>query len=126
MNRITTVLLGVLFLASCSKDADNVINVELEGKWTLTNASCFCAFGPNTDFSVHKITFEGSTLIVNNSGEPQFLSNAAGSYTVEGNLITLSNGTQFRYVINGDTMTMTFVDNPGIADDELVLAYSKG
>tara|TARA_R110002167_G_scaffold134051_15_gene319425 strand:- start:762 stop:1142 length:381 start_codon:yes stop_codon:yes gene_type:complete len=126
MNRITTILLAVLFLVSCSKDYDDVINVDLEGKWTLTEAYCYCAFNDTTDFSVHKIIFEGSTLMVKNSGDPKFLNDASGSYQVDGNLISLPNGSKFRYAINGDVLTLIFVDNPNIADDELTLAYRRG
>jgi hypothetical protein len=126
MNRITTIFLAVLFLVSCTKDNDDVVHVELEGKWTLTSASCFCAFDPNTDFSANKITFKGSTLVVNNAEDLAFLGSSGNyTYTVEGNLISLPNGRQFRYVIKGSTLTLTFVDNPGVADDELSLSYLR-
>ncbi len=125
MNRITTILLLALVLVSCSKDNEGVINVGLEGKWTLTNASCFCGFDQNSDFSVHKITFTGSNLTVENSADPKFLTDASGSYSVEGNLISLSNSAQFRYMIDGSDLTLTFVDNLQIADDELVLQYGR-
>ncbi len=125
MKRITTILLLLLFMASCTKDNDDVINVELEGKWVLNDVSCYCAFGENPDFSAHKITFEGSDLMVENTGEFEFLNNAAGSYTVDGNLITLKNGSQYSYVIEGTTLKLTYVDNPGIADDEVLLVYVR-
>jgi len=125
MKRIAAILVLFVVIASCTKDNDDVINTELEGKWTLTNVSCFCGFGQNPDFSSHKIIFEGSTLNVENSGENQFLTNAAGSYTVAGNLITLKNGAQYTYVIKGDTLELTFVDNPQIADDEIFFQYIK-
>lgn len=126
MKRINTILLllGIL-MTSCSKDNDDIINVELEGKWTLTNASCFCDFDSNTDFSVHKIAFEKSNLIVTNSGNPQFLTNASGIYTVSGNLITLHNGAQYKYVLKGNNLELTYVDEPNTADDELFLVYEK-
>jgi hypothetical protein len=112
-------------MASCSKDNDDIINVELEGKWILTDAACFCGFEPATDFSVHQITFYGSILTVTNSGQPQFLVGDSGSYIVNGNLITLHNGAQFTYVVKNDVLELTFVDNPNVADDELFLVYEK-
>ena len=123
--RITAILLFALLFVSCSKDNDDIINVELEGRWTLTNALCFCGFEPNTDFSTHKITFEKSNLTVANSGNLQFLNGASGNYTVDGNLITLKNGNQYKYVVKGNILELTFVDEPGIADDELFLIYEK-
>lgn len=125
MKPITTLLLAALFMVSCSKDNDDVINVELEGQWELSDAICFCFFGENPDFSTHKISFEGSTLAITNSGEYEFLTNAEGSYEVSGNLITLSNGNQYRYSMDGDTLTLTFVDKQEIADDELTLLYIR-
>jgi len=112
-------------LASCSKDNDDIINTELEGKWILTNASCFCYFDENPDFSTHKVTFSGSNLEVENSGNMQFLTNAAGSYTVNGNVISFMNEQQFTYVLKGDILELTFVDNPNLADDEMFLEYLK-
>ncbi len=114
-----------LFLASCTKDHDDVINVELEGKWVLTDVSCFCGFGEGYDFSGHKIIFKASDLSIENSGEYEFLNNASGSYTVDGNLITLNNGKQYTYVIEGTTLKLTYVDDPGIADDEVLMVYVR-
>lgn len=126
MRRIATILLAVFTFVSCTKDNNDVINTELEGKWTLTNASCFCGFGENPNFDKHKITFAGSNLNVENSGENQFLTHAAGAYTVNGNVITLKNGQQYTYVIKENKLELTFVDEPNIADDELFLEYVRG
>lgn len=112
-------------MTACSKDQDDTINVELEGKWILTNALCYCGFDSSTDFSVHKIAFEKSNLLVTNSGSLKFLMNASGTYTVSGNLITLHNGSQYKYVLKGNNLELTFVDQPNIADDELFLVYEK-
>ncbi len=118
-----TLALVCFVFVSCTKDNDDIINTELEGKWTLTNASCFCGFGDNPDFSGHKITFQGSMLNVENSGEFKFLTDASGEYTVDGNLISLKNGRQYTYVIKEGNLQLTYVDNPQIADDELFLEY---
>ncbi|MRI00680.1 hypothetical protein GH721_09100 [Kriegella sp. EG-1] len=125
MKRISTILVLILTLYSCTKENVGVINTELEGKWILTNAACFCYFEDNVDFSAHQITFLGSSLNVENSAEPKFLINANGEYSVEGNIIILDSGAEFSYVVNGDKLELTAVDNPQIADDELVLTYEK-
>jgi hypothetical protein len=125
MRKIATILFAVFIFVSCTKDHNDVINTELEGKWTLTNVSCFCGFGENPNFSNHKITFAGSILNVENSGENQFLTDAAGSYTVNGNVITLKNGQQYTYVIIENKLELTFVDQPNIADDEIFLEYER-
>ncbi len=125
MKRILVLVVLTAFLSSCSNDNDDGISTEFEGKWTLTNVSCFCGFGNNPDFSGHKITFVGNNLEVENTGEFKFLSDADGAYTVQGNLITFQNDRQYTYVVKTDELELTFVDNPQIADDEIFLAYQR-
>lgn len=125
MKKLTLILVLAILMTSCTKDNDDVLNTELEGKWILTNVSCFCGFGDNPDFSGHKITFKSGSVNVENSGEFQFLTNATGIYTVNGNVITLKNGQQYNYVVKSDALELTFVDEPGIADDELFLEYRR-
>ena len=116
----------LVLLTSCSNDTDDNQTTPLEGKWVLTNVSCFCAFGDNPDFSGHALTFEKNVLKVENTGEFKFLINAAGDFTLNGDVITLQNGQQYTYVIKSDMLELTYVDEPGIADDELFLEYKKG
>ena len=126
MKKIYTALFLTFLLVSCSNDNDDGVSTDLEGKWTLTNVSCFCAFGNNPDFSGHKITFVGNNLEVGNTGEFKFLIDAAGAYTTQGNVITLKNGRQYTYVVKTDVLELTFVDNPQIADDEIFMVYKRG
>lgn len=125
MKKVTAILLVIVIFISCTKDNDDVINIELEGKWTLTNVLCYCGFGEDPDFGGHKISFEGSDLKVENTGEFEFLTTAEGAYSVNGNVITLKNGSQYTYVVKGDILKLTYVDEPGIADDEILLEYLK-
>ena len=125
MKRIATILLMTILLISCSNDKENGADTALESQWVLTDVFCFCAFGDNPDFSGHKITFEANVLSVVNSGEFSFLTNASGSYTLVDHLITLNNGSQYTYVIEGASLKLTFVDEPGIADDEVLLVYVR-
>lgn len=123
MKRLFIVLLMAVMVVACSKDDHDS---ELDGRWTLTNVSCFCYFGDDPDFSTHKLVFEGNNLKVENSGEFNFFTNEAGNYTVQGNLITFNNGQQYTYVVNPGVLELTFVDEPGIADDEIFFAYKQG
>ncbi|MEO9893374.1 hypothetical protein [Aurantibacter sp.] len=125
MKKFAVILVFILALFSCTKENVGVINTELEGKWILTNAACYCNFDENVDFGTHQITFLGSRLDVENSAETKFLTNADGEYSVEGNIIVFDSGAQFSYVVNNDKLELTAADNPQIADDELVLSYEK-
>ena len=129
MKKLFTVLFIALLFVSCSNDDNDdsdATPTPLEGKWTLTNASCFCEFGNNPDFSVHQLVFEVKNLIVINSGEFRFLINAECIFNLKSNLITFENGEQYIYEIKSDALSLTFVDDPQIADDELVLNYQQG
>lgn len=126
MKRILIVLLMTVMVVACSKDDDDNGNTVLEGTWTLTNVSCYCYFGDDPDFSGNKLIFEGNNLKVENSGEFNFFTNEAGNYTVQGNVITFNNGQQYTYVVKTGTLELTFVDEPGIADDEISLSYKQG
>ena len=128
MRKITTILLFAILTFSCSTDNqdEGVVNVDLEGSWVLENVSCFCFFEPNMDFGTHSISFSGSKLTVVNEGDNIFLTeNGDYTYTVEGNLITLPNGAQYRYQQEGEELLLSFVDEPQIADDEVSLTYYR-
>ena len=126
MKQTLIVLLMTVMVVACSKDDDDKGNMELDGTWTLTNVSCFCYFGDNPDFSTHKLIFEGNGLEAENTGDFNFFANATGNFTVQGNMITLNNGQQYTYEVKPGILELTFVDEPGIADDEIFFAYKKG
>ena len=125
MKQVYIILALIALLTSCSNDIDDNLTTPLEGKWTLTNVSCFCAFGNNPDFSGHELTFVGNDLEVENTGEFKFLIDAAGAYTIQDNVITLINRSQYTYLVKTDVLELTFVDNPQIADDEIFMVYER-
>ena len=125
MNRLAPLFLATVFVMSCSHDRVDGFDTALEGKWVLSDVYCFCFFGENTDFSGHTITFRKNVIEVENTGEFEFLTNASGSFTIEGNQITLINSAQYTYDIEGSSLRLTFVDDPGIADDEVSMVYVR-
>lgn len=128
MRKITTILLLAILAVSCSADnpEEGVVNVDLEGNWVLENVSCFCFFEPDTDFSTHRISFEGSKLTVTSTDDNFFLmENGKYNYTVAGNLITFPDGAQYRYQIDNQQLQLNFVDDPELADDEVAFTYYK-
>lgn len=125
MKVLSTILLYSVLIFSCSKDNDDVLNTELDGNWTLEDVICYCGFGADTDFSTHQIEFESWQLLVENSGEYEFLSDASGPFTLNAKVITFRNGRQYKYEVEGDTLTLIFVDEPNIADDEVTMVYRR-
>lgn len=126
MRQVFITLTLIALLTSCSNDNDDNLTTPLEGKWTLTNVSCFCGFGENPDFSGHKLTFKNNDLEVENTGEFEYFTNAAGEYAINGNVITFQDGQQYTYVVKLNVLELTYVDEPGIADDEIFMTYKRG
>jgi len=118
---------GVLF--SCEKSNDSSPTPEgLNGTWELQSASCFCFFPDDFDFGAHKIDINSNdgVLTIENSSETSFIAEA-GSYDflVRSGNIVIRNTWEFTFEIKGDTLTLIFVDNPEIADDEISLTYKR-
>jgi len=126
-----TYLLLFTILVSCEKlkEVNQPSSTsELQGKWELKNASCFCFFPDHFDFGAHKLEFDSTAdeLIVENSDDTFFITDA-GTYPIiiEIDRITIKNSIEYNYRIEGKTLILTFIDNPQIADDEILLTYSK-
>ena len=121
-------LLVLLFtIVGCSSD-DDTPNPELGQRWVLNNVVCFCFFGDDFDFTTHKLTFNSTEkkVIIENSEDNPFIAPAGTySYTENGEVIEID-GRQYTYEIKGNTLTMHFVDEPLIADDEITYFYTKG
>ena len=116
-------LLGML---GCSNNDDVGIDPTGE-KWVLNNVSCFCFFEDDFDFSTHTIRFnpDNNTVIVENAESTAFLAPAGTySYSVDGSIITIDDR-KYRYEETGDSLVLTYVDEPTIADDEVSYFYVR-
>ncbi|WP_222981910.1 hypothetical protein [Flagellimonas meishanensis] len=118
-------ILSVFFLAAiCSREEDIVPPGEM---WILDNVVCFCFFGDDYDFSTHSIRFDSgpNTVFIQNDGDNEFLA-PTGSYpySIDGTVITIE-GRQYEYLEEGNTLTLTYVDEPLIADDEITYYYIR-
>lgn len=130
MKRILILLLSVVFLTACSNDDNNPkIDAELNGTWMLTNISCFCGFDPDTNFNDFTLNFNASEkiVIVQNPREDYFYIANSGTYSfnLTEDTIKINGSDDFKYSVDGDILTLTRVDDPQIADDELTLIYSR-
>lgn len=117
--------LSILCFLSCSND-DNQINPAGD-TWVLDNVVCFCYFGDNFDFSTHTIRFDAETktvFIENDEATPFIADSGSYPYLVDGAVVTIQ-GKEYRYQEDGDTLTLTYVDEPLIADDEVTYYYIK-
>lgn len=131
MRIFITYLLLFIALVSCEKLEEVTqppSTSELQGKWQLQSASCFCFFPDDFDFGAHKLDFNTARneVIVENSDDTFFIT-GSGTYPVviENDGIIIKGSIEYAYRIEGSMLTLTFIDNPQIADDEISLAYSK-
>ncbi|WP_394751294.1 hypothetical protein [Spongiimicrobium salis] len=130
MRKYAPLLLLFVFLNSCSGESEvNLIDPDLDGQWTLTEAFCFCFFPDDFNFAVHQllINVEENQVTVSDNPNSFFLI-APGTYTLSGEraVLTFNGAIQYQYRIDGDRLELTKVDDPNISDDELTLVYVRG
>ncbi len=120
---------ALLLFISCSDDDDTVlVDSALDGKWTLNEVSCFCFFEEDFDFSQHTLAFDSASglVTIENSINTFFITALPGiyPYAANGNRVRINNNREYRYEIVEDTLTLIYIDNANIADDEITLRYT--
>ncbi|UWX54694.1 hypothetical protein NYZ99_17895 [Maribacter litopenaei] len=128
MKRILLFIVSIVLL-SCDSENDPVIqDAALHGEWMLQEISCFCGFDPETDFSETKLFFdvENSKLTVINEGTSQFFKEA-GEYYYGGqnNILDFTDGTSYQFQVKGRQLSLVYLDNPNIADDEVAYYFIR-
>lgn len=125
MKRIAITFL-LLALCSCSKN--KLDDAPLDGEWILTNVACFCYFEEDYDFTTSSIIFDvnNNQITVKNEGELTFL-RESGTYSYSGkeNEISFDNNKSYTFSIEDSVLTLNYIDEPNIADDEVSYIYRK-
>lgn len=123
---------SVLFMVSmCENDVVTMNSEELEGQYVLQNVSCFCFF-ENYDFSVNQLWFfPDENLVVSKADthDGVFITkpNEPVDYILIDGVLTLTESNkEYMVNFNDDEVTLTFVDDPLIADDEITYYFKKG
>lgn len=127
MKRLYVLIITALLLVSCDKNDDSYSGL-LDGKWVLQRAICYCYFGDDFNFNGHQIVInqKNNLLQIQNSDETYFI-NTTGQYLLEvdGNELIVDKKQKYTFVQNNNSLTLSYVDNPMIADDEIVLKYIR-
>lgn len=121
------VVLFLLFI-SCNSDDPLIADAELEGEWILSDVVCYCAFEPDIDFSLTKISFDpnrNKVTVTNESEYAFFRDNGEHIYGGQANRINFSDGSVFFFETSGEQLTLTFEDNVDIADDEVTYIFTR-
>ncbi|MDO6471104.1 hypothetical protein [Maribacter sp. 1_MG-2023] len=123
-------LVAVLFLLfiSCSDDDRIIEDMALEGDWILSNVACYCSFGEDVDFSLTTINFDSRRAMVTVSNESEYIffrENGEHFYGGQANRINFSDGSVYFFETRGEQLTLTYEDNPDIADDEVTFVFTR-
>lgn len=129
MKKIILVLL-IAIMSSCSSADDVTTNPNLSGEWFLLSADCFCAFDETVNLQDFKLSFDdsGETLHLENPAESYHFIAETGpyKYNLEGNILKINGVNKlFKFETEGNKLILTLIDDPQVADDELILTYQK-
>lgn len=121
-------LLIIVISGSCSNKDDSEKEKLLSGEWYLSEVNCFCYFDSN-NFEEYTLRFDTSknTLHLNNpAGNPFFIAESGSyEYIIDEDTIIINGSEAFQFEMNNSSLILTYVDEPEIADDELVLRYNR-
>ena len=115
----------------CQKNNTTNNKDELSGQYILQNVSCFCSF-EDYDFSISQLWFfPNKSLIVSKGNESDgvYISspNEPEKYNLINGVLTLTESNkQYLVNFNNDEVSLTFIDDPLIADDEITYYFKKG
>lgn len=132
MDKRSLLLAYTLLILSCSKDKEDRATFDgdtvLNGAWQLTNVSCFCFFDEDTDFGATTLLFDidRDAVTVEHMGNDVFFKEQ-GTHVYDGMEDKLLFGPDeaYTFLVKGDVLKLIYVDEPNIADDEVVFTLQR-
>ena len=114
-------------------DSEEIIDNDdkLEGQYILQNVSCYCLF-EDYDFTVNQLWFFPAKKLLLSKGDEYdgvYISKPnepSGYYLIDGVLTLTDSNKEYVVNFNDDGFTLTFIDDPLIADDEITYYFKKG
>ncbi|TLP82646.1 hypothetical protein [Maribacter sp. ACAM166] len=127
--KVKLLVVLTMLLSACNQDDEPaIVDTALEGDWVLSQVLCYCGFDPDTDFALTQINFdtERDLVTVTQNGEYTFF-REAGEYFYGGQVdrIGFSDDSVYRFEVDESRLTLTFQDNPQIADDEVTYVFKR-
>ncbi len=121
--------LCIIFSVSCSTDDNKSEESQLTGEWFLIDAACYCGFDDAIDLKDFLLQFDGQENRVHfdNPTDSYFYIAKSGTYKFEldENILYIEGAEPYTFEIKGSNLILTRIDDPRIADDELVLSYQR-
>ncbi len=127
MKRFFLLILVLVF--SCETSDDQVIlDYQVEGEWMLTEISCFCAFDPEIDFTETRLLFDvdtSSVTVINDGNNQLFKESGIYKYGGQNNIISFPDETSYQFEVKGSQLSLIYLDEPNIADDEVAYYFRR-
>lgn len=119
----------LILLLTCQK-APLPEEESLQGQWILEDVSCFCFFD-NYDFESNQLwIFPNQKQLLSKGHNGNSVGISALNQPVEfdmiANVLHLSNGRKYNVEIQNEKLTLSYIDVPEIADDEITYYFKKG
>ncbi|WP_411028893.1 hypothetical protein [Spongiimicrobium sp. 3-5] len=121
MRNIILALFGFYMILSCTNDDGDNFGLP-EGTYRLVERVCFC--GPPEEGSTEHWIFdnEANTLTIRIvDGDGELIESRELFYGSKGNNLVIGEGAEFVQKRKGSVLELTYLDDPGIADDEVVV-----
>lgn len=130
MKKLFAVSMLFFVLLSCNKEEIN--SSFLEGQWILSDVSCFCYFGEDPKFDQQYIWFfsDKGMMVANGKNRVNYFKEPGNVYQYEliddKTLKFEDSPRTFDMSLNGDQLTINYIDDPQIADDEVSYTFVRG
>lgn len=128
-------LLSIFYLISmCNNEDDTIVSTadELNGQFIMEAVVCECLFHPEYDFSMNQLWFFSDENILISKANPDdgiYITNPNKPtvFEINGDILTLTE-TNRQFFVNRDEnqLTLSFIDDPLIGDDEITYYFIKG
>lgn len=128
------ILAIALAMTMCEKtDTESTLNPfsEIQNRYILKNAQCYCAF-EDYDFSTNELWFfpEPSVAVSKGLGSKGLYvssPNEPENYSVKEDIIEFEqSGNSYYFKIENESLVLSNIDDPQIADDEIIYSFEKG
>ena len=94
----------------------------------LTEISCFCAFDPEIDFTETRLLFDvdtSSVTVINDGNYQLFKESGIYKYGGQNNILSFPDETSYQFEVKGSQLSLIYLDEPNIADDEVAYYFKR-
>lgn len=121
--------IGLFLLNSCDEleEVGPLMETTLNGRWELQSVSCFCFFEDDYDFTTTSLVINTTevTATFEHAEDTFILDSGIYSFTINNDQISFGEDRWYIFSIEDSTLTLTFVDNPNLADDEISYTFMR-